>query len=118
MLPTLHADTTYPFRRRAPSQPPGNRGPRDGLIAAGMLDKDRLSHLLRLSAQGLKCFGAEVDPKPEMRLQINALLEKLVEPNRRDSGMMNRKTAVNSRSRKRGCQSCCDRTTLDRETAR
>ena len=90
MLPTLHADTTYPFRRRVPSQPPGNRGPRDGLIAAGMLDKDRLSHLLRLSAQGLKCFGAEVDPKPEMRPHINALLEKLIEPNRRDSEMVNR----------------------------
>src|SRR4030042_1278040 len=90
MLPTIHADATHSFRRRAPSHPSGNRDVRDGLMAARMLDKDRLGHLLQQSAQGMRCFGAEVDPKPQMGSQINGLLERLVEPNRRDSGMTNR----------------------------
>ena len=59
-------------------------------MAARMLDKDRLGHLLQQSAQGMRCFGAEVDPKPQMGSQINGLLERLVEPNRRDSEMTNR----------------------------
>src|SRR4030042_1527220 len=90
MLPTIHADATHSFRRRASSRPPGDRGLRDGLAGAGMLDKDHLGRQLRLSAEGLKCFGAEVDPKPEMAPQINALLGRLVEPNRRDSETSNR----------------------------
>src|SRR4030042_5326401 len=90
MLPTIHADATHSFRRRASSRPPGDRGLRDGLAGAGMLDKDHLGRQLRLSAQGLKCFGAEVDPKPEMAPQITALLERLVAPNRRGSETANR----------------------------
>lgn len=72
MLPTIRADATHSFRKRAPSNPSGNWDVRDGLMAARMLDKERLGHLLQQSAQGMKCLGAEVDPKPEMEPQIKA----------------------------------------------